>query len=92
MKKFNSKAITSLTISILSFVLPFIGIITAFIGFALSFISVKEIVDREEKGMGIAIAGRIISIIAICVQVLLIVGYVLFSNTPAISQSFKIIK
>ena len=68
----NSKAITSLVMGILSIFIPFVGLILGIIGIILSIISVKEINDLSENGRGLAISGRVCSIVGVCIQVILI--------------------
>ncbi|MGE7921513.1 DUF4190 domain-containing protein [Viridibacillus sp. NPDC093762] len=75
----NSKSIVSLVLGILSIFLPlhFIGLILGIIGIILSSKSMKEIDLTSEKGKGLAISGKVCSIIGICVQILLILLIVL---------------
>ena len=77
----NSKSIYSLALGIISFFLPLIGLIFGIMGIILSYKSVKEINNSEEKGIGLAVSGRIISIIGLCCQIIAIVGFVTFSTT-----------
>ena len=79
-KKINNKSIYSLVLGIISFFLPFIGLIFGIMGIVMSYKSVKEINNSEEKGIGLAVSGRIISIIGLVCQILLIVGFVMFST------------
>ncbi|WP_435790305.1 helix-turn-helix domain-containing protein [Clostridium sp.] len=79
-KKTNNKSISSLVLGIISFFLPFIGLIFGIMGIVMSYKSVKEINNSEEKGIGLAVSGRIISIIGLGCQILVIVGFVMFST------------
>jgi uncharacterized membrane protein len=67
-------------LGIISFFLPFIGLIFGIMGIVMSYKSVKEINNSEEKGIGLAVSGRIISIIGLGCQILVIVGFVMFST------------
>lgn len=77
--KTNNKSIYSLALGIISFFLPFIGLIFGIMGIVMSYKSVKEINNSEEKGIGLAVSGRIISIIGLCFQIIAIIGFVMFS-------------
>jgi len=79
MKKTNNKSISSLVLGVISF-LPFIGLIFGIMGIYMSYKCVKEINTSEEKGIGLAISGRIISIIGICCQLFAIIGFITFSS------------
>lgn len=70
--KTNNKSIVSLTLGILSIIVPYIGILLAIIGIFISFKSIIEIERSNERGRGLAIAGRVCSIVGICFQRLLI--------------------
>lgn len=72
MEKTNSKSIATLTLGILSIMVPYIGLILGIIGIVISYKSLVEIDNLNEKGRGLAISGRVCSIIGICVQVFLI--------------------
>ena len=80
MDKTNNKSIYSLALGIISFFLPFIGLIFGIMGIVMSYKSVKEINNSEEKGIGLAVSGRIISIIGLCFQIIAIIGFVIFST------------
>jgi len=73
----NSKSIASLALGILSIFIPFVGLILGIIGIILSSKSMKEIDQTSEKGKGLAISGKICSIVGICVQILLVLLIVL---------------
>lgn len=72
MVKTNNKSIVSLTLGILSIIVPYIGILLAIIGIFISSKSIIEIELSNERGRGLAIAGRVCSIVGICLQCLLI--------------------
>ncbi|ETT86807.1 DUF4190 domain-containing protein [Viridibacillus sp. FSL R5-0477] len=77
MEETNSKSIASLALGILSIFIPFVGLILGIIGIILSSKSMKEIDQTSEKGKGLAISGKICSIVGICVQILLVLLIVL---------------
>jgi hypothetical protein len=58
----NKKAIYSLTLGILSVVIPYLGMIFGIIGIVISFISLNEIKKSNQQGKGLAIAGKVCSI------------------------------
>ncbi len=72
MEKTNNKSIASLTLGVLSIIVPYIGIILGIIGIVISSKSIVEIDNSNEKGRGLAISGKVCSIVGICLQVLLI--------------------
>ncbi|WP_163100708.1 DUF4190 domain-containing protein [Peribacillus alkalitolerans] len=71
MVKKNSKSIASLILGILSIIIPTIGLIFGVIGIIISRKSIKEIDNSNETGRGLAISGKVCSIVGICIQVLL---------------------
>jgi hypothetical protein len=70
-KSVNKKSINSLTFGIVSILIPFIGIILGIIGFILANKSLKEIEASNENGFGLAIGGRICSIVGILISLFL---------------------
>lgn len=73
MVKTNNKSIVSLTLGILAIIVPYIGIILGIIGIFISSKSIIEIERSNERGEGLAITGRVCSIVGICFQFLLII-------------------
>lgn len=73
MVKTNNKSIVSLTLGILAIIVPYIGIILGIIGIFISSKSIIEIERLNERGKGLAITGRVCSIVGICFQFLLII-------------------
>ncbi|MYL38194.1 DUF4190 domain-containing protein [Halobacillus litoralis] len=63
------KAVSALVLGIMSIFLPLAGLITGIIGIVMAnaFLSSEE--DEKENGRHFAIAGKICSIIGICIQV-----------------------
>ena len=81
--KTNSKSISSLTLGVLSIIIPYIGFILGIIGVFISRKSIVEIDNSNERGRGLAISGMVCSIAGICIQVLLILGIVTFYATTS---------
>lgn len=72
MEKTNNKSIVSLTLGVLSIIIPYIGLILGIIGIVISTKSIIGIDESNEKGRRLAISGRVCSIVGICFQLLLI--------------------
>jgi hypothetical protein len=68
----NSKSITSFTLGILSIIVPYVGIILGIIGFVFSNQAIKT-----GQANGLAISGRVLSIVGICIQALLLLLIIL---------------
>ncbi|MDQ1144033.1 hypothetical protein QE429_000860 [Bacillus sp. SORGH_AS 510] len=77
MVKTNNKSIAALTLGILSILLPYIGLILGIIGLVLSSKSIKEINHSNENGRGLAISGKVCSIVGISLHGLLILLMIL---------------
>ena len=73
MEKTNSNSITAFTLGILSIILPFIGLALGIIGLVIANKAINEVVQSSEKSSSLAVSGRILSVIGICVQALFIV-------------------
>ncbi len=56
MQRTNSKAVASLTLGILSIVIPYLGVILGIIGIVLASKGIREINSSNEQGRGLAIA------------------------------------
>ncbi|MBK3497397.1 DUF4190 domain-containing protein [Viridibacillus sp. YIM B01967] len=89
MENTNNKSIVSLTLGVLSIVVPYIGFILGIIGLVMSKKSIKEIDISNEKGKGLATSGKVCSIVGICVQgiliflmILSIVAFYSLTNVP----------
>ncbi|SES67278.1 protein of unknown function [Oceanobacillus limi] len=84
MQETNGKAIAGLTLGILSVILPYIGVVLGIIGIVIANKGIKEIGETAGNGRGIAIAGRVCSIVGICIQSLLIafaiLAFILFMS------------
>lgn len=73
----NRKSVASLTLGILSLIIPYIGLILGIIGVIFSAKSLKEIDLSNQQGRGLAISGKVCSIVGICLQALLIILLIL---------------
>ena len=80
----NSKSVASLTLGILSIIIPTIGIILGIIGIVVSRMGKREIEKTNENGRGLATSGFVCSIVGIVIQtfwiLLAIVSYFSYSN------------
>lgn len=74
----NNKSIISLTLGILSIIVPFIGLVLGIFGVVLSRMATKEIAKRNENGRGLAISGLICSVIGIIIQTFAVLSIILF--------------
>ena len=77
MEKTNNKSIAALTLGILSIIVPYIGLVLGIIGLVLSSKSMAEINNSNENGRGLAISGKVCSIVGICLHALLILLMIL---------------
>lgn len=81
MNRTNSKAITSLTLGILSIVIPYLGVVLGIIGIVMG---TKALREPGETGRGLAVAGRVCSIVGVCIQGLVlafaILGFALLAR------------
>ena len=80
----NSKSVISLTLGVLSIVIPAIGLVLGIIGIVISRIGKKEIEKTNENGRGLATAGFICSIVGIAIHLfwilLAILSFYSYSN------------
>lgn len=74
----NNKSIISLTLGILSIIVPFIGLVLGIFGVVLSRMATKEIAKRNENGRGLAISGLICNVIGIIIQTFAVLSIILF--------------
>lgn len=76
------KAVTSLVLGIMSIFLPLAGLITGIIGIVMANAFLRSEEEEKENGRHFATAGKICSIIGICIQVsvllMLAAGFYLF--------------
>ena len=80
----NSNSVISLTLGILSILLPMIGVILGIIGFIFSRIALKEILNTNENGRGLATAGLICSVVGGITQLFGLLGFLLFFNVQSV--------
>lgn len=77
-KRTNSNSKNSLTLGILSILIPFIGLILGVIGVVFSRKAKKEMVITNEGGKGLATSGLICSVVGIIIQTLTLLAYIAF--------------
>lgn len=80
----NSKSVISLTLGILSILIPLIGLLLGIIGVVFSRQAANEIAFSNETGSGFATAGFVCSVIGIILQTLSVVSLILFSSVTSI--------
>lgn len=78
MAQTNTQSIVSLTLGILSIMVPGLGILLGIGGIITANISMKQIAVTEEGGKGLAISGMICSIVGIIVQGFSILIWIFF--------------
>ena len=76
----NSNSISSLTLGILSILIPFIGLILGVIGIVISRKAKKEIVITNDSGIGLATSGLICSVVGIIIQTPAILALLLYAS------------
>lgn len=76
--KTNSNAIVTLTLGILSIVIPLLGFVLGIIGIILYRKGKKEMDETNEIGKGLAVSGLICSVVGIFIQLLVIIGILSF--------------
>ncbi|MFJ8066930.1 DUF4190 domain-containing protein [Psychrobacillus sp. NPDC096426] len=74
----NSNSVISLTLGILSIIIPYIGLILGAIGVVVSRKATKEIIKTDEGGSGLATSGLICSVVGIITQLFLVVSIIAF--------------
>lgn len=81
----NSKSVISLTLGILSILIPYIGLILGVIGVVVSRKATKEIVKTGEGGNGLATSGLICSVVGIIIQLFLVVSIISFYSLTIVN-------
>ncbi|MFZ0446308.1 MAG: DUF4190 domain-containing protein [Bacillus sp. (in: firmicutes)] len=81
----NSKSVVSLTLGILSILIPHIGLILGVIGIIVSRKATKEIVKTDEGGSGLATSGLICSVVGIIIQLFQVVSIIAFYSLTNVS-------
>ncbi|QUW22911.1 DUF4190 domain-containing protein [Sporosarcina sp. Marseille-Q4063] len=74
----NSNSVISITLGILSILIPMIGIILGVIWFVFARIALKEIRNTNDNGRGLATAGLICSVVGVVPQLFRVLGFALF--------------
>ncbi|GGA85528.1 DUF4190 domain-containing protein [Ornithinibacillus halotolerans] len=85
----NGKAVAALVLGILSIVIPYMGLILGIIGLVLAHGALKEIVVSGQEGRGLAIAGRVTSIVGVCIWGVFFL-FLILSLLLAISFSYSV--
>ena len=76
----NRKSVISLTLGILSILIPLIGLILGIIGVVFSRQAAKEIAFSHESGRGFATAGFVCSVMGAIYQSCNVVTFLLFAS------------
>ena len=85
----NSKSVISLTLGILSIVIPAIGLILGIIGIVISKKGLKEIEKTNENGKGLATSGFICSIVGIVLHLVwILLAIILFYSYSNVEINF----
>lgn len=74
----NSNSVISLTLGILSILIPFIGLFLGGIGVIVARKATKEIVQKNQSGSGLAISGLICSVVGIIIQIFAVLSILVF--------------
>jgi hypothetical protein len=84
MNQTNRNSVISLTLGILSILIPLIGLILGIIGVVFSRKAAKEIAFSNESGSGFATAGLVCSVIGIIFQTFNLVALLLFASITTV--------
>ncbi|MFJ8511573.1 DUF4190 domain-containing protein [Lysinibacillus xylanilyticus] len=74
----NSNSVISLTLGILSILIPFIGLFLGGIGVVVARKATKEIVEKNQSGIGLATSGLICSVVGIIIQIFAVFSILVF--------------
>nr|WP_082003424.1 DUF4190 domain-containing protein [Sporosarcina sp. ZBG7A] len=74
----------SLTLGILSILVPLIGLVLGVLGLVFSRSATKEIVKTNENGKGLATAGLICSVVGIVIQLFGVLGLIAFNSLTTV--------
>ncbi|NRD79864.1 DUF4190 domain-containing protein [Bacillus sp. BRMEA1] len=77
----NGNPVVSLTLGILSIIIPMIGLILGVIGVIFSRKATKEIAKSYGNGRGFAVSGLICSIVGIVIQTLSVLSIIAYYST-----------
>ena len=81
----NNNSIISLTLGILSIIIPLIGLLLGVLGAVFSRKAKKQIAKTNENGMGLATSGMICSIVGIVIQMFSVLSLIAFYSMTTIS-------
>lgn len=76
----NSHSIISLTLGILSIIIPLLGFILGVMGVIFSRKATKEMVKTNGIGRGLAVSGMICSIVGIVIQAFVVLSMIAFRS------------
>ena len=79
----NSNSVISLTLGILSILIPFIGLILGIIGVVVSRKATKEIMKTNDGGRVLATSGLICSVVGIIIQIFSVLSIIVFYSLTA---------
>ncbi|REJ07975.1 DUF4190 domain-containing protein [Halobacillus trueperi] len=80
----NSNAVISLTLGILSILIPVVGLVLGVIGFVLSRKAIKEIEKTNEDGRGLATSGLVCSSVGIIIQIFAVIGFIAYYSLTTV--------
>lgn len=80
----NNKSVVSLTLGILSIVLPLIGLVLGVFGVVFSKNATKEIMKTKESGKGLATSGLICSVVGIVIQLFLVLSILAYNSMSVV--------
>lgn len=80
----NNNSIISLTLGILSIIIPLIGLLLGVLGAVFSRKAKKQITKTTENGMGLATFGMICSIVGIVIQIFGVLSIIAFYSMTTI--------
>lgn len=81
----NSNSVISLTLGVLSILIPYIGLILGVVGVVVSRKATKEIAKTNEGGSGLATSGLICSVVGIIIQTFAVVAIIAFYSLTIVS-------
>ena len=81
----NNNSIISLTLGILSIIIPLIGLLPGVLGVVFSRKAKKQIAKTNKNGMGLATSGMICSIVGIIIQIFVVLSLIAYNSMTTIS-------
>ncbi|MFZ3579569.1 DUF4190 domain-containing protein [Virgibacillus sp. DJP39] len=82
--KTNSNSAISLTVGILSILIPVVGLVLGVIGVVVSRKAIKEIEKTNENGRGLATSGLICSSVGIIIQIFALLGIIAYYSITTV--------